>query len=168
SLRGLAEAIGTSHRMLLYHFGSKEELLVAVVQAVEERQRAMLVELRRELGDTASPIELTRRLWRRLSAPDMAPHERLFFELYGRALGGETRLPPLLEGIVDTWAEPAARLFETDYGLPADRASAQARLGVAVIRGLLLDRLAGGDPEAVDRALEQFLALWAAFVPADG
>jgi AcrR family transcriptional regulator len=36
SLRELAAAIGTSHRMLLYHFGSREGLLIAVVQAVEE------------------------------------------------------------------------------------------------------------------------------------
>lgn len=29
SLRTIAGEIGTSHRMLLYHFGSKEKLLVA-------------------------------------------------------------------------------------------------------------------------------------------
>ena len=30
SLRKIAAAIGTSHRMLLYHFGSREGLLAAV------------------------------------------------------------------------------------------------------------------------------------------
>ena len=35
SLREVAAAIGTSHRMLLYHFGSKELLLVEIVRAVE-------------------------------------------------------------------------------------------------------------------------------------
>ena len=44
SLRQLAAAIGTSHRMLLYHFGSREGLLVAVTQAVEEQQRAALLD----------------------------------------------------------------------------------------------------------------------------
>jgi AcrR family transcriptional regulator len=38
SLRDLAAAAGTSHRMLLHHFGSREELLVAVVEEVERRQ----------------------------------------------------------------------------------------------------------------------------------
>ncbi|MFZ0230145.1 MAG: helix-turn-helix domain-containing protein, partial [Mycobacterium sp.] len=33
SLREVAEAVGTSHRMLLHHFGSKEDLLVAIVEA---------------------------------------------------------------------------------------------------------------------------------------
>ena len=42
SLRRIAEATGTSHRMLLYHFGSREGLMLAVVRAVEARTRAML------------------------------------------------------------------------------------------------------------------------------
>jgi AcrR family transcriptional regulator len=40
SLRRLAELIGTSHRMLIYHFGSKEGLLTAIVQASEAADRA--------------------------------------------------------------------------------------------------------------------------------
>jgi AcrR family transcriptional regulator len=40
SLRELAAAIGTSHRRLLYHFGSREGLLVAIARAVEEAERA--------------------------------------------------------------------------------------------------------------------------------
>lgn len=35
SLRRLAAALGTSHRMLVYHFGSREGLLVEVVREVE-------------------------------------------------------------------------------------------------------------------------------------
>ena len=43
SLRQLAAAIGTSHRMLIYHFGSKAGLIVAVIQTVEDAQRAAFV-----------------------------------------------------------------------------------------------------------------------------
>ena len=45
SLRGLAEAIGTSHRMLIYHFGSRDGLLAAVVDRVEQAQRDALAAL---------------------------------------------------------------------------------------------------------------------------
>ena len=38
SLREVAAAVGTSHRMLLHHFGSREDLLVAIVEGVERRQ----------------------------------------------------------------------------------------------------------------------------------
>jgi AcrR family transcriptional regulator len=48
NLRRLAEALGTSHRMLIYHFGSKDGLLVAIVDEVEARQRAALAELQVE------------------------------------------------------------------------------------------------------------------------
>ena len=39
SLRTLAAALGTSHRMLIHHFGSKEALWLEIVQTVEQRQR---------------------------------------------------------------------------------------------------------------------------------
>ena len=42
SLREIAEAVGTSHRMLLHHFGSRDELLLAIVEEVERRQMAAL------------------------------------------------------------------------------------------------------------------------------
>ena len=42
SLRRIAEAIGSSHRMLLYHFGSKDGLLLEVVRAVEARTQVRL------------------------------------------------------------------------------------------------------------------------------
>ena len=32
SLRDVAAAVGTSHRMLLHHFGSREGLLLAIVE----------------------------------------------------------------------------------------------------------------------------------------
>ncbi len=37
SLRHIAAGVGTSHRMLIYHFGSRDGLLVEVAQAVEAR-----------------------------------------------------------------------------------------------------------------------------------
>ena len=46
SLRTLAAGLGTSHRMLIHHFGSKEGLLAAVVTEVERRQRDTLLGLR--------------------------------------------------------------------------------------------------------------------------
>ena len=42
SLRRLATELGTSHRMLSHHFGSKEGLWVAIIQQVEQRQLALL------------------------------------------------------------------------------------------------------------------------------
>src|SRR6185437_803715 len=71
SLRELAAAIGTSHRMLLYHFGSREGLLAAVTLAVEAAERASLAEVGPVSADDA------RRFWARYSDPRLWPQERL-------------------------------------------------------------------------------------------
>jgi AcrR family transcriptional regulator len=155
SLRELAAAIGTSHRMLLYHFGSREGLVVAVIQTVEAAQRAAFADL-----DTAelSPADAMRAMWRRFTDPDLGPHERLFFEIYGQALQGRPGAVALLDGIIDTWVEPAAA-YAIERGAAPDTARAEARLSVAVVRGLLLDWLATGDRAAVDTAFERFVTL---------
>lgn len=160
TLRGLAAAIGTSHRMLIYHFGSKEGLFVEVIKLVEQRQRAALAEI--ELDDH-TPAGITRAFWRRLSAPELAANERLFFEIYGQALQGRPGTTALLDGIVDSWLEPVVELLDR-LGFPTEHAAAQARLGIAVTRGLLLDLLASGDRAACDAAIEQYIRMGEAYL----
>jgi AcrR family transcriptional regulator len=160
SLRQLASALGTSHRMLIYHFGSKEGLLVEVVRMVEERQRAAFADLDLGLEPGESPAEIARRFWRRVTDPAVWPQERLFFELYGQALQGRPGTTKLLDGIVDAWLDPLAESMRR-HGVPGHTARTDARLGVAVVRGLLLDLLATGDREGVDQAMERFIAGYA-------
>ena len=105
SLRELAAAIGTSHRMLIHHFGDREGLWVEVIRAVEQRQRDALAEILPDPGATGG--EVMRQWWRHISDPSLWPNERLFFELYGQALQGRPGTVELLDGIVDAWLEPA-------------------------------------------------------------
>jgi hypothetical protein len=44
--------------------------------------------------------------------------------------------------------------------VPPDEARAEARLAIAVTRGLLLDLLATGDVDAVGAAMDRFTALY--------
>lgn len=148
SLRGIAAGAGTSHRMLVHHFGSKEGVLVAVVREVERRQRQALEEL--IAGDGFDVWEF----WERFADPGLAPFERLFFELYGQALQGRSWAAPLLDGVVDDWLEPVGAALRT---ATAGAGPADARLAVAVVRGLLLDLLATGDHQAVRAAMRRFM-----------
>jgi AcrR family transcriptional regulator len=152
SLRELAAAIGTSHRMLLYHFGSREGLLVAVAQAVEEAERARLL----GWGVTADDA---RRIWARLSDPALGPAERLFFELYVQALLGRLGDERFLDGAVEGWIAPVAAAM-VEAGASEATARVDARLGLAVVRGLLLDLLATGDRDGVTEAHDRFLRLY--------
>jgi AcrR family transcriptional regulator len=156
SLRRLADALGTSHRMLIHHFGSKEGLWVEIVREVERRQLAAVGDLVPD--DAASYADAARAWWRHISDPALWPNERLFFEVYAQGLQGRAPAAELLDGVVDSWVEPAAAIA-VRLGLEPDAATAWARLGVAVTRGLLLDLLATGDRDAVDAAMEEWIAL---------
>jgi AcrR family transcriptional regulator len=155
SLRELAAALGTSHRMLSYHFGSKEGLFVAIVQEAENRQRWLLAS---SFGTEGLDVaDLARRTWRQMRAPELAPLLRLFFELYVQALQGRDYAQPILAGFPDSWVEPMLPGLMA-LGLTESQARAETRLGIAVIRGLLLDLLATGDVAGADAAHEAYVA----------
>lgn len=153
SLRAVAEAAGTSHRMLIHHFGSREALLVEVTRAVEERQRARLSGV--PTDPPSDHAAAAWQFWEQLCDPELAPQERLFFEIYGQALQGREWARPLLDGVVDQWIGPMAELLRAG-GAPPHDSAVRARLAVAVARGLLLDLLATGDRTAVDAAMACF------------
>jgi AcrR family transcriptional regulator len=159
SLRALAVGLGTSHRMLIFHFGSKEGLLVEVVRAVEAQQRALLEQLRAD--PELDLLDQLRAFWQHLTSPALWPYERLFFEVYAQGLQGKQPATRLLEDAIDPWLTPAADLL-TAQGVPVQEAQAEARLAIAVTRGLLLDLLATGDLAAVDAAMDRFTAQLAA------
>jgi AcrR family transcriptional regulator len=162
SLRELAAAIGTSHRMLIYHFGSKEGLLVAIVAAVEETQRAFLRQLAAD--PETGPAEMVRRMWSRLADPSLWPQERLFFELYGQALQGRAGTTGMLDDVVASWLELSTEQAMRN-GIPATTARADATIAIAFTRGLILDLLATGDRERADAAMERYIQLYEAVLP---
>ncbi|MFF1769049.1 TetR/AcrR family transcriptional regulator [Streptomyces sp. NPDC058249] len=157
SLRGLGAAIGVSHRMLIHYFGSKEHLLLEIVRTSEQRQRDLLSRLSLEPG--LSPADAARLLWQQLTDPRLAGQERLFFEICGHALRGRPEATPVLEGLVNDWLEPLVAA-EVAAGTDPLVARNRARLGLATVRGLLLDLLATGDRDGVDAAMEDFLRLY--------
>ena len=147
SLREMAEAVGTSHRNLLHHFGSREGLLLAVVEEVESRQLGRLDTLPDDTGAALSAM------WESLRQPELRPFERLFFECYARGAQGERPFDRMVPAAVDGW------LAEVDRVSGGASDEAMARLCLAVVRGLLLDLVATGDEEGVDAAMVRFVAL---------
>lgn len=160
SLREIAAGVGTSHRMLLYHFGSRDGLLAGVVGAVEAQQRAMLSSLipaAGPAGGVAGVAELMLRLWDQVSDPRMRPFVRLFFTAVGLAVQGVPGTQVLLDTLTGPWLAEAGEAGRR-LGLPVDEAA--LRLGVAASRGLLLELLAGADPEQVTDSYRLFVEMW--------
>jgi AcrR family transcriptional regulator len=158
SLRDIAEVAGTSHRMLLHHFGSREELLIEIVEEVERRQAAKLVEM------PDDPADAFAAMWADLRRPELRPFERLFFECYARGAQGEAPFARLIPAAVDGWLAAVSDAVNERSGGAAD--PALARLGLAVTRGLLLDLVATDDSDGVDAAAAVFAALLGSATPA--
>ncbi len=147
SLREIAEAVGTSHRMLLHHFGSRDELLLTIVDEVERRQMSTLSDAATEPADAMAAM------WADVRRPELRPFERLFFECYSRGAQGEQPYARMVPGAVESW------LAEVDAKTGGTADPAFVRLGLAVIRGLLLDLVATDDDEGVDAAATAFVEL---------
>lgn len=148
SLRTLAAGIGTSHRMLNYHFGSREGLLGAVVEAVERAEQDALLEL---VATYEDPFEAGAAFWTRVAdrAEVFAP---LFFELSSHAMRGEPYAEPLRRWLNAGWLG-AVREGYARAGVPEDDAGVLALQSLAMARGLLFELAATGDRAAVDAAM---------------
>jgi AcrR family transcriptional regulator len=157
SLRDIAAAVGTSHRMLLHHFGSREDLLVAIVEEAERRQMSVVPDL------PMNPADGFAAMWADLSRPELRQVERLFFECYSRAAQGEKPFTRMVPGAVDDWLREVEALNIGGADVPYD--GAMARLGLAVTRGLLLDLVATDDDAGVDAAAKAFAHLLSAYLP---
>jgi AcrR family transcriptional regulator len=142
ALRPLATALGVSPPALLYHFDSKDALMVAILE--EAHRRALE---RFEARGLAAHSDL----WSWLAADATHSYLRLFFEVYALGLAGHRQFAALLRRGIDDWLALGRRLWQPT-GLTAAEADARATLIVAASRGLLLDLLATGDQERIERA----------------
>lgn len=156
SLRDLAAAAGSSHRMLIYHFGSRDGLIAAIATAIEEQQRDMLGRL---AVTSTSPGEMILEQWYALIRPDTLQFVRVFFEVLPQAFHGRPGTERFLKSLIEPWLEAGVGAA-TNLGTTAR--TDEIRLGIAVIRGLLIDVLATGDAAPATEALQRFVEHWPA------
>jgi AcrR family transcriptional regulator len=150
SLRPLAAAAGTSARMLLHYFGSKEALVAQVMGQMQKRLQDEFKELLASRPDEPRSNPLPR-FWKILSRKRNQPSLRLLFEVQMLALQNPRRYRRYLTRTSVTWRG----LIEE--ALPAKQRNAvNATLHNAVIDGLLLELLSTGDLHRTSRALTLF------------
>jgi AcrR family transcriptional regulator len=152
SLRPLAKAVGSSPRVLLYYFGSKEKMVIELLAEVRQRQRAIYSEVQ-----AASFGEACQIIWKRMSAADSEPVFRLFFEAYGIALRRPQLYKAFLRATIEDWlqliADPLCR-----EGYKRGEARAFATIILAGLRGFMLDYCTTRDRKRLDRAVGLWLA----------
>ena len=101
SLRPLALALGTSDRMLIYHFGSRDGLLGAVLDALGDR-------LSTSLGAAVppgqqAPQELLSIVVAAMQAPEAEAIMRVWLEMCGLAARGEEPFAAEVRRVMQSW-----------------------------------------------------------------
>ncbi len=151
SLRPLAKAIGSSPRVLLYHFGSKEKMVVKVIAAIRRRQRDAFAKIQAK-----TYLDAYRNVWKEMSAPASEPLFRLFFEIYGIALRHPRRYQAFLRATIRDWLDLIAADLCSE-GLNPQNSRIFASVVLAGLRGFMLDYCATHDRRRVDCAVDLWL-----------
>lgn len=157
SLRQLADAIGTSHRMLIYHFGTKENLVSDAVQEVRRRERVMF-DSQDDVLAAAEPTAPLREMFAHNTSPEMGPYFRLLYEVWGIALIHPERYGRFLEGIITAWVDAFTRVLRR-AGYGSRDARVRATLVLGALRGLQLDLFTTRDRQRVNTAFEALMEM---------
>jgi AcrR family transcriptional regulator len=152
SLRPLAQAIGSSPRVLLYLFGSKDGLIRALLDRAR-RDELAAIEALCQGPASADLAETARQVWQWLADPTHRHLLGLWVEAYGRSLadpGGP-------------WAGFAAQTVQDWLALLASRqppglrhssaGAAQRTAVLGALRGVMLDLLATGETQRAGEAV---------------
>jgi AcrR family transcriptional regulator len=147
-LAPLARAAGTSNRMLIYHFGTRDGLLREVLRQARRRQVETFTELIRLRPDEPYTATLAR-AWTAISGPQGEPYLRIFTRLHDSA--GEPLWPGFRRTATTDWLAPL------EIGMRSLGRPQLASVVLAVIRGLLMDLAATGDSARTHQAFSDFL-----------
>jgi AcrR family transcriptional regulator len=148
SLSALARKIGSNNRMILYYFGSKQELLdEASTRAFE--QFPLLNALFARLSGPGDLEERLVHAWRDLSDPANHDYLRLYFQRFGIAMRETGQWDVFLERQGSTWPDMVAGILRTE-GYDAATSKVVGLEVVALWRGLQLLLLSGADPDELD------------------
>lgn len=158
SLRPLAEAVGSSPRVLLYLFGSKEELVRALLARARRDELALLDDLRAVVADTTLETAALH-VWQWLAAPQHRPLLRLWFEGYARSLiDPNGPWAGFARQTITDWLELLAG-FQPDPWRSTQSGFAERTWVLAILRGCLADLLATGDATRTSEAVHHGLAV---------
>ncbi|BBY29530.1 TetR/AcrR family transcriptional regulator [Mycolicibacterium sediminis] len=147
SLAPLAEAVGTSKRMLLYYFGDRGGLIAAAMEFS-----------RPDVGQIFANVDTPERLaaastdlWHALTRGAQRHRVRLLLQVLALSTTAPDTYGPYGRRAVEVVLDPITTAFR-DAGFPADEAAVGATLVVSGLRGLCQDLLVTTERERVDAA----------------
>ena len=154
SLRPLAAGTGTSARLLIYHFGSKEALLTEVLEAMQAHVQNSFVQLLDNSSvrrPSKPPLKL---LWNWAIADENYRYLKLLYELQILAIQSPDTYARYLDRTTDRWLDLALAAMS-----PSLRTPAMATLCTAVFDGLFIELMISSDRKRTTQALDCFIQM---------
>ena len=151
ALHGLAARLSTSGRMLLYYFGTKDELVRAVLRCIAARMAVR--QQAASLNPRESPAQFLADLLQAGEQPDTAPFLRVWVEVIMRAARGETPYREVAADLVGDWIDWIVTRLH-----PSPDNDAKARLVLSIVEGTtILEMARPGTTSAARRLLPALL-----------
>lgn len=159
SLRPLAADLGTSDRMLLYHFDSKDDLVAAVLRASNDRATDCI----NDLAPSADLPRAVHDLWAAMRSPLVDRCSRLYIEAAALGLFGREPYVTVVREANRSWtASLVDHLVRS--GVPRPLATRAVQVIDAAFMGFQLD-LPLDDDETVARGVADLADAIAAIGP---
>jgi AcrR family transcriptional regulator len=155
SLRPMAARLGTSPRMLMFHFTSKEELLREALEALHARLQASLARMATRKSNDTAPL---RQFWDWATQPKNLPYLRLIYETQMIAAANPKEFGHYLRKTSSEWHASALRAMSESL-----KNDSLATLCIAVFDGLFLELVSGGDHRRLTGALDEFIRMARAY-----
>ncbi len=145
SLRPLAAELGTSSRMLIYYFGTKEELLVQALAT----QRPDIAAVFAGVADAATLRRRLTDLYESSLTSDGAISIRVMLQVLGAACAPGSPYDRYARDAIAVFVEALSAALAR---IGVEEPSVVATLLISGMRGILQDRLITGDVERTSRA----------------
>jgi AcrR family transcriptional regulator len=148
SINAIAKRIGSSGRMLVYHFGSKQELERQLISLLETRLREKLWSFQGVSLEGADCLaEPLLEMWRHFTSPEMQGLLKLTMELNQRAIQGDSETQRFLEQESQKWVDSL-------FNLTNDKTTALSLFHL--FQGAILDFLTTGNAQRGQQTIKAF------------
>ncbi|RUT07700.1 TetR family transcriptional regulator [Dulcicalothrix desertica PCC 7102] len=147
SINVIAKRIGTSGRMLVYHFGSKQELEKQVISLLERRLRDKLWSFQLATDDKTKALI---QMWEHFTSKELHGLLKLTMELNQRAVQGDVETRQFLELEIQKWLEALSQLLHDEN---------KALILLHLFQGAVLDYLTTGNVQRGEQTIRNFIKL---------
>lgn len=164
SLREIATGVGTSARMLMHHFGTRERLIGDALKLVRDRQ---LRAARQAISPGSDAIVTLRNLWRWYARKDTRRYFLLFEDVELRERISPSANSAITARLGTDWRPLFAEIFRQDARFAHD-ADLLAHLVVATLRGFARDRMSGASVSGQRHAFQTLIDMIGARATEEG